>query len=53
MEAGVETGKLAGADDGGKLAGHIYAVYVRREPSASSRCRAMTETMAMVSLLRT
>ena len=28
MEAGVETGELAGADDGGELAGHVYAVYV-------------------------
>ena len=47
MEAGVEAGELAGADYCGEFAGHIYAVYVH------DRCRAMTETMAMVSLLRT
>ena len=28
MEAGVETGELAGADYCGELAGHVYAVYV-------------------------
>ena len=28
VEAGVEAGELAGADDGGELAGHVYAVYV-------------------------
>ena len=28
VEAGVETGELAGADYCGELAGHVYAVYV-------------------------